>query len=65
MIAARLARREGPDAIVVESAPIPRLRPDDALVAVHAAAITPSEFALGPDLDEPRRLGSLADDPES
>ena len=53
MIAARLAHREGPDAIVVESAPIPRLRPDDALVAVHAAAITPSELRWVPTWTNP------------
>ena len=48
MHAVRAHTRGGPEQLVYETAPIPRLRPEDALVKAHAAAITPSE--LGWDL---------------
>ncbi len=44
MKAVRLHSRGGTEAVVFEDAPVPRLRPGDALVRVHAAGITPTEF---------------------
>lgn len=44
MKAIRSHARGGPENLVFEEAPEPRLRPDDALVRVHAAAITPTEL---------------------
>src|SRR5215510_13681524 len=44
MKAIRIHRLGGPEALVYEDAPIPALRPGDALVRVHAAAISPAEF---------------------
>jgi NADPH:quinone reductase-like Zn-dependent oxidoreductase len=42
--AVRLHARGGPEQLVYEDAPLPRLREGDALVHVHAAAITPTEL---------------------
>lgn len=44
MKAIRTHMRGGPEALVYEDAPIPKMRDGDALVRVHAAAITPTEF---------------------
>ena len=44
MKAVRLHRKGGPEALVYEDAPIPALRPGDALVRVHAAGVSPAEF---------------------
>jgi NADPH:quinone reductase-like Zn-dependent oxidoreductase len=44
MRAVRVHSRDGPKAIAIEQVPVPRLGPGDALVRVHAAAITPTEF---------------------
>ena len=44
MKAIRVHRRGGPEALVYEEAPVPALRPGDALVRVHAAGISPAEF---------------------
>jgi NADPH:quinone reductase-like Zn-dependent oxidoreductase len=44
MKAIRIHRRGGPEALVYEDAPVPALRPGDALVRVHAAGISPAEF---------------------
>jgi len=44
MKAIRMHTRGGPEAIVYEDAPLPHLAPGEALVRVHAAAITPTEF---------------------
>ena len=44
MKAIRIHRRGGPETLVYEDAPIPALRPGDALVRVHAAGISPAEF---------------------
>ena len=56
MHAVRAHTRDGPEQLVYETTPIPRLRPEDALVKVHAAAITPSE--LGWDLSWTDREGN-------
>jgi NADPH:quinone reductase-like Zn-dependent oxidoreductase len=48
MLAARLSRRGGPEQIVLERVGLPYRRPSDALVAVRAAAITPSELEWVP-----------------
>ena len=48
MLAARLSRRGGPEQIVLERVGLPYRRPSDALVAVQAAAITPSELGWVP-----------------
>jgi NADPH:quinone reductase-like Zn-dependent oxidoreductase len=42
MRAIRIHRHGGPEALVYEEAPIPALRPGDALVRVHAVGISPS-----------------------
>lgn len=44
MRAARLHARGGPEQVVYETAPRPRPGPGEALVRVHAAAITPTEL---------------------
>ncbi len=44
MKAARIHMRGGPEALVYEDAPVPRLGKGEVLVKVHAAAITPTEF---------------------
>ncbi len=44
MKAIRIHRPGGPEALVYEAVPIPALQPGDALVRVHAAAISPAEF---------------------
>ncbi len=44
MKAIRMHRLGGPESLVYEDAPIPALHPGDALVRVHAAAISPAEF---------------------
>src|SRR5688500_16033322 len=44
MKAVRIHRKGGPETLVYEDAPIPALRPGDALVRVHAAGISPAEF---------------------
>ena len=53
MRAARLAARGGPDQIAIDTVPVPGLGPDDALLAVHAAAITPSELGWEPTWTRP------------
>jgi NADPH:quinone reductase-like Zn-dependent oxidoreductase len=44
MKAVRMHTRSGAEALVFEDAPMPQLRLGDALVKVHAAGITPTEF---------------------
>jgi NADPH:quinone reductase-like Zn-dependent oxidoreductase len=44
MKAIRIHIRAGPEALVYEDAPIPQVTKGEALVKVHAAAITPTEF---------------------
>jgi NADPH:quinone reductase-like Zn-dependent oxidoreductase len=44
MKAIRLHARGGPEQLVYEDAPMPVLRPDDALVRVYATSITPTEL---------------------
>jgi NADPH:quinone reductase-like Zn-dependent oxidoreductase len=44
MKAIRLHARGGPENLVYEDAPLPILQPGDALVRVHATAITPTEL---------------------
>ena len=44
MKAIRIHRQGGPEALVYEDAPVPALRPGDALVRVCAAGISPAEF---------------------
>jgi len=44
MKAVRMHTRAGPDALVYEDAPVPKIAEGEALVKVHAAAITPTEF---------------------
>src|ERR671916_63758 len=44
MKAVRIHRLGGPESLVYEHAPVPALRPGDALVRVHAAGISPAEF---------------------
>ena len=48
MRAARIGRRGGPELMRLEQVPRPELRPTDALVEVHAAAITPTELHWEP-----------------
>jgi NADPH:quinone reductase-like Zn-dependent oxidoreductase len=48
MNAVRLHRRGGPEALVYEEVPSPRPGKGEVLVRVHAAAVTPSEFAWDP-----------------
>jgi NADPH:quinone reductase-like Zn-dependent oxidoreductase len=44
MKAIRTHVRAGPEALVYEDAPLPKISPGQALVKVHAAGITPTEF---------------------
>jgi NADPH:quinone reductase-like Zn-dependent oxidoreductase len=44
MKAVRIHIRSGPEALVYEDAPKPQIGPEDALVRVRAAGITPTEF---------------------
>jgi NADPH:quinone reductase-like Zn-dependent oxidoreductase len=44
MRAVRIHSRAGPEALVYEDAPVPKITKGDALIKVHAAAITPTEF---------------------
>jgi NADPH:quinone reductase-like Zn-dependent oxidoreductase len=44
MKAVRIHSRGGPEALVFEDAPIPKISDGEVLVRVHAAAITPTEF---------------------
>jgi NADPH:quinone reductase-like Zn-dependent oxidoreductase len=44
MKAVRIHTRSGPEALVFEDAPIPKINDGEALVRVHAAGITPTEF---------------------
>jgi NADPH:quinone reductase-like Zn-dependent oxidoreductase len=44
MKAVRMHTRAGPEALVYEDAPVPKITKGDALIKVHAAAITPTEF---------------------
>src|SRR5687767_10008093 len=44
MKAIRIHRKGGPETLVYEDAPVPALRPGDALVRVHAAGVSPAEF---------------------
>lgn len=48
MLAAMLATRGGPEEIVVGSAPTPEPAADEVIIAVEAAAITPSELGWEP-----------------
>lgn len=45
MKAARMHARGGPEKLVYEDAPVPRLRTGDALVRVYATGITPAELS--------------------
>lgn len=45
MKAIRIHSRAGPEALVYEDVPVPRMTKGDALIKVHAAAITPTEFS--------------------
>jgi len=45
MKAIRLHSRSGPEGLVYEEAPLPEIGPDDALVRVHAAGLTPTELS--------------------
>lgn len=45
MKAVRLQGRGGPEQLVFEKAPLPALRPGEALVRVYASAITPAELS--------------------
>src|SRR3954471_11357628 len=47
MKAIRLHRAGGPEELLYEDAPVPALRPGDALVRVHAAGVSPAEFTWG------------------
>ncbi|PYO42269.1 MAG: alcohol dehydrogenase [Gemmatimonadetes bacterium] len=47
MKAVRLHRRGGPEQLIYEDAPKPTPGPGDALVRVHACAITPTELSWG------------------
>ena len=44
MKAVRMHVRAGPEALVYEDAPMPEIGPGEALVRVHAAGVTPTEF---------------------
>lgn len=44
MKAVRIHKKGGPEQLIFEDAPIPQLRPGDALVRVHALSITPTEL---------------------
>lgn len=44
MKSVRMHSRAGPEALVYDDAPLPQIRPGDALVRVKAAGITPYEF---------------------
>ena len=55
MKAVRAHRRGGPEQLVFEVAPRPEPARGEALVAVHAASITPDELTLDGDLDGPSR----------
>ena len=44
MKAVRIHSRGGPEALVYEDAPVPKITKGDALIRVYAAAITPTEF---------------------
>ncbi len=48
MMALRAHTRGGPEQLVYEQAPVPVPQPGEALVAVHAAAITFAELASSP-----------------
>jgi NADPH:quinone reductase-like Zn-dependent oxidoreductase len=62
MKAVRLHGRSGPQALVFEDAPMPRLEPGDALVRVHATGITPTELEWDETYQNPdgsRRIPSI------
>lgn len=44
MKAVRIHSRAGPEALIYEDAPVPKITRGDALIKVHATAITPTEF---------------------
>jgi len=44
MKAIRIHSRGGPEDLIYEDAPLPVLGPDDVLIKVRAAGITPTEF---------------------
>ena len=44
MKAIRIHSRAGPEALVYEDAPVPKIAKGEALIKVHATAITPTEF---------------------
>jgi NADPH:quinone reductase-like Zn-dependent oxidoreductase len=48
MKAIRIHERGGPEALIYENAPRPRLMPGDALVRVYASAITKDELTWDP-----------------
>src|SRR5215468_9257882 len=48
MRAVRLHARNGPAGLVYEEAPAPRPGEGEVLIAVHAAAVTPTELQWGP-----------------
>jgi len=53
MNAIRIHKQGGPESLSYEQAPKPSPAPEDALVRVHAAAITPSEFSWHLNRDKP------------
>jgi NADPH:quinone reductase-like Zn-dependent oxidoreductase len=53
MNAVRIYKPGGPESVVYERAPKPIPAPDDALVRVHAAAISPGEFSWFQDWSKP------------
>jgi NADPH:quinone reductase-like Zn-dependent oxidoreductase len=59
MKAVRMHARAGPEALVYEDAPEPVLKPGDALVEVHAAGITPTEFTWNSTFTDSERKSRL------
>jgi NADPH:quinone reductase-like Zn-dependent oxidoreductase len=53
MKAIRAQARGGPEQLVYDYAPVPKLSPDDVLVRVHATGITPAELTWGATYQNP------------